>query len=127
MAIADWMKRAVSPEAVMADVKPGAHVFLHGGCAPAFALETALAGRLGELPDVTVYQMHKEGPEAILNVPWAAGVRVCLHGPARARAQERPQRRRRARRDHGGRSDDQSKYGCSCVGLRVSEEEVVGA
>jgi acyl-CoA hydrolase len=77
MAIADWMKRAVSPEAVMADVKPGAYVFLHGGCAPAFALETALAGRLGELPDVTVYQMHKEGPEAILNVPWAAGVRVC--------------------------------------------------
>ena len=73
---ADWLSRAVSPEEAVMHVRSGDNLFLHGGCAVALTIEAALAERARELDRLTVYQMHKDGPEVLLDPALAGRVRV---------------------------------------------------
>lgn len=55
---------AESPDAVVAHVRSGMHVFIHGAAATPTPLVEALARRT-DLEDVTLWHLHLEGP-----VPW---------------------------------------------------------
>jgi acyl-CoA hydrolase len=70
------LPHAVTPDEAVALVGSGMHVFLHGGCAVSLPLEAALARRARALEGVVVYQMHKEGPEVLLDPALAGHVRV---------------------------------------------------
>ncbi|MEB3198883.1 MAG: acetyl-CoA hydrolase/transferase C-terminal domain-containing protein [Candidatus Sericytochromatia bacterium] len=72
----DWRIRACSPEEAVRLVRSGNHVFLHGGCAVALSLEQALARHALALEEVAVYQMHKEGEEALLDPALQGHVRI---------------------------------------------------
>ncbi|MEB3330216.1 MAG: acetyl-CoA hydrolase/transferase C-terminal domain-containing protein [Candidatus Sericytochromatia bacterium] len=71
-----WRERAVTPEEAVSLIRSGHHIFLHGGCAVALSLEAALAQHARTLSDVVVYQMHKEGEEALLDPSLDGHVRV---------------------------------------------------
>ncbi|MEB3222034.1 MAG: acetyl-CoA hydrolase/transferase C-terminal domain-containing protein [Candidatus Sericytochromatia bacterium] len=71
-----WRSRALEAAEVVSLVRDGDRVFLHGGCAVALPLEAALAQRARQLADIVVYQMHKEGEEALLDPALAGRVRV---------------------------------------------------
>lgn len=73
---AAWLNRAVTPEEAVMLVGSGARIFLHGGCAVSLPLEAALAARARQLDDLTVYQMHKEGAEVLLDPALAGRVHV---------------------------------------------------
>ena len=80
----DWLQHAVTPDEAVALIGNGAHIFLHGGCAVSLPLEAALAARARHLEGLIVYQMHKEGVEALLDPSLADHVRVnaLFLGPA---------------------------------------------
>jgi len=56
-----WEKRAVSADDVVARIKNGARIFVHGAAATPLALLEALAKRK-DLEGVTLYHLHLEGP-----------------------------------------------------------------
>src|ERR671939_465520 len=56
----DWASRAVSPAGVVAHVRSGMTVFLHGAAATPTPLVEALAART-DLEDVRVVHLHTEG------------------------------------------------------------------
>ncbi|MEZ4447346.1 MAG: 4-hydroxybutyrate CoA-transferase, partial [Polyangiaceae bacterium] len=57
----DWPSRAVSPADVVAHVKSGMKVFIHGACATPTALLDALAERR-DVEGVELYHLHTSGP-----------------------------------------------------------------
>ena len=57
----DWRERAVSPADVVAHIKSGDRVFVHGSCATPTPLLEALAART-DLEGVQLYHLHLNGP-----------------------------------------------------------------
>jgi acyl-CoA hydrolase len=57
----DWRERALSPAAVVAHIKSGDRVFVHGSCATPTPLLEALAAR-SDLEGVQLYHLHLNGP-----------------------------------------------------------------
>ncbi|WP_417607939.1 acetyl-CoA hydrolase/transferase family protein [Owenweeksia hongkongensis] len=55
------MKHNTALEAV-SKIKSGQHIFIHTAAAAPKPLVEALAQRAGELSDITIYQLHTEGP-----------------------------------------------------------------
>jgi acyl-CoA hydrolase len=76
MSDTDWQARAVTADEVVQRIRSGHKVFLHGAAASALPLDAALAVRARELQDVTVYQLHKEGGEALAQPDMAGHVRI---------------------------------------------------
>lgn len=60
----EWSMRACGPDEVVAQVKSGDKVFVHGAAATPTPLLEALARRT-DLTDVTLYHLHTQGP-----APW---------------------------------------------------------
>jgi acyl-CoA hydrolase len=56
----DWISEAVTPEEVVAQVKSGDRVFVHGAAATPTALLDALCART-DLENVTLYHLHTQG------------------------------------------------------------------
>ncbi len=67
----EWRKAAVSADTVVARVKSGMNVFVHGGCATPVPLLEALARRT-DLEGVKLYHLHTEGTAAFVQ-PEVAG------------------------------------------------------
>ncbi len=67
----DWHARAASPDAVVAHIRSGDNVFVHGACATPLPLLEALARRT-DLEDVRLYHLHLEGPAPFVH-PSLAG------------------------------------------------------
>lgn len=57
----DWANRALTADEVVAPLRSGMHVFLHGGAATPTPLIEALVRRT-DLEGVTLYHLHTEGP-----------------------------------------------------------------
>ena len=57
----DWRERAVSPADVVAHIKSGDRVFVHGSCATPTPLLEALSART-DLEGVQLYHLHLNGP-----------------------------------------------------------------
>jgi acyl-CoA hydrolase len=57
----DWTRSARTPDEVVAPLRSGMHVFLHGGAATPTPLIEALVRRT-DLEGVTLYHLHTEGP-----------------------------------------------------------------
>jgi acyl-CoA hydrolase len=70
----DWHRRAVSPQEAVANLRAGAHVFLHGASATPTVLVDALAARM-ELSRVTLYHLHTSGPAAFADEECASRIR----------------------------------------------------
>ncbi|MCC6673253.1 MAG: 4-hydroxybutyrate CoA-transferase [Planctomycetes bacterium] len=62
----DWLKRAISAEELVAKIRSGQHVFVHGGAATPVPLVQALLRRT-DLHDVNLYHLHLEGVPPIRN------------------------------------------------------------
>lgn len=60
MTFTDWKQRASSAADVVAHIRPGARVFLHGAAATPVPLVDALAART-DLEDVWLYHLHTSG------------------------------------------------------------------
>jgi acyl-CoA hydrolase len=67
----EWRKAAVSADEVVAHVKSGMNVFVHGGCATPVPLLDALARRT-DIEGVKLYHLHTEGSSAFVE-PQVAG------------------------------------------------------
>ncbi len=67
----DWRSHAASPDDVVACIKSGDNVFVHGACATPLPLLEALARRV-DLENVRLYHMHLEGPAPFIH-PSLAG------------------------------------------------------
>jgi len=66
MAHDDWRKRATDADSVIASVRSGARVFVHGAAATPTPLLDALARRT-DLGDVALYHLHLAGPCAFVD------------------------------------------------------------
>ena len=67
----EWRKAAVSADEVVAHVKSGMNVFVHGGCATPVPLLDALARRT-DIEGVKLYHLHTEGSSTFVE-PQVAG------------------------------------------------------
>lgn len=72
----DWLGHAVPPEDAVKHIKSGDRVFLHSGCATSLPLEAAFAEYAKNLRDVTVMQLHKDGPEVLADPALQGHVRI---------------------------------------------------
>ena len=59
--MSDWRSRSAPPEEVVASVRSGMTLFLHGAAATPTPLVEALAART-DLSGVRIYHLHTEGP-----------------------------------------------------------------
>jgi 4-hydroxybutyrate CoA-transferase len=71
-----WMEKSRTPMEAVGGIASGQRIFLHGGCAASLPLEAALAERARQLVGIEVYQMHKEGAEALAAPELAEHVRI---------------------------------------------------
>lgn len=67
----DWKKRAIAAADVVAVVRSGTNVFLHGACVTPAPLTEALSARR-DLADVRLYHLHgqslRERGEALISI-----------------------------------------------------------
>jgi 4-hydroxybutyrate CoA-transferase len=68
MSTSTWRERATSPDDVVARVKSGDRVFVHGACATPTPLLEALCRRT-DLEGVTLYHLHLSGPVPFVDAP----------------------------------------------------------
>lgn len=74
--MAGWQARGVAPADVVAHVRSGHRLYLHGDCAASLPLEAALAARAPQLGGVRAYQVHKDGPEILADPAVSPHIRL---------------------------------------------------